>query len=71
MDTIEIQELIGRKIIEDIGLNNMSGFNLASKGDGIAHFSNIEVKEIILRNIADTPEDEDKIYDYLKGKYGL
>jgi hypothetical protein len=33
--------------------------------------SNIQVKEIILRNIADNADDETAIYSYLSAKYGI
>lgn len=49
----------------------MGGFTLGACGTGGVYFSNIQVKEIILRNVADTSDDEAAIYDYLKTKYSL
>jgi len=52
------------------GLSNMGGFTLGARGDDVS-WSNIEVKEIILRNVDDTDANETDIYNYLKNKYGL
>jgi hypothetical protein len=49
------------------GASNMSGFVLGLNPDVI--FSNIQVKEIICRNVADTAQDEQEIYAYLQDKY--
>jgi hypothetical protein len=35
------------------------------------NFTNIEVKEIILRAGSDTPATRTAIYNYLKGRYSL
>ena len=53
------------------GTQAMGGFTLASRGDGAGLYPNIQVKEIILRKIADSAGDEVDIYNYLKTKYGL
>lgn len=55
----------------DFGANDMDGFTLGSNGDGTSFYSNIEVKEIIIRNVADTAPNEQTIYDYLESKYSL
>ena len=57
-------------ITGDFGSGDMSGFTLAGTGTGDAG-ANIEVKEVILRNIADTAPNEQIIYDYLSNKYGI
>jgi len=54
------------------GTNNMNGFTLS--GMGQSHWSNLSiqnVKEIILRKVVDTTENETIIYNYLKNKYNL
>ncbi len=53
------------------GANNMDGFSLGARGDGGANWSNIEVKETILRNIADTAPNQTIIYNYLANKYSI
>lgn len=55
----------------NFGANNMAGFTIGSRGDGAGGYTNIQVKEIILRNIADTAESEGQIYNYLSNKYGI
>jgi len=57
-------------ITGDFGSANMSGFTLGRRGQS-TRFSNIEVKEIIIRKTADTEPDETAIYNYLKNKYSL
>lgn len=55
----------------DSGITNMDGFRVgASNSDG-GGAANMEVKEIILRNVSDSPSDEESIYNYLKRKYML
>jgi len=49
----------------------MGGFVLGVTGDGSSGPSNIQVKEIIIRNVADNKTDELIIYNYLIGKYAL
>ncbi len=53
------------------GDRDSGGFTLGVGGNIISGFSNIEVKEIILRKVADSESDETVIYNYLKNKYGL
>ena len=55
----------------NFGANNMGGFTLGALGNGTQGYTNIQVKEIILRKIADSSGDETDIYDYLKSKYSL
>jgi hypothetical protein len=52
------------------GTGNMGGFTLGSRAVGL-YYSNIHVKEIIIRKIADTSGDETAIYNYLAAKYGI
>ena len=52
----------------NFGANNMGGFTLASKGTPAGVWANIQIKEIILRNIDDTDADEQAIYNYLESK---
>ena len=54
----------------NFGASNMGGFNLGQRGSG-SSFSNIEVKEVIIRKIADTSPNEAEIYAYLSSKYGI
>lgn len=53
------------------GSVNMEGFTLGAFGGGSARWSNIQVKEVILRKVADTTQDEQDIYDYLANKYSI
>lgn len=55
----------------DAGSANMGGFTLATLGSASAQFGNIQVKEIILRKVADGATDETAIYNYLSKKYGI
>ena len=52
--------------IGNFGINNMNGFTLGCSGNGVANFSNIEVKEIILRRTADNAAVQLQIYNYLR-----
>jgi len=53
-------------------LTTQNGFGLIlGASGGYSSHSNIEVKEVILRNIVDTPTNEAAIYNYLKIKYAL
>ncbi|HLD89528.1 MAG TPA: hypothetical protein VI911_00655 [Patescibacteria group bacterium] len=54
----------------NFGIRNMAGFTLGANGSG-TNYSNIEVKEIIMRRIADASGDETAIYNYLATKYGF
>jgi len=54
----------------DPGANNMDGFTLGADGTG-ARCSNIEVKEIILRNVVDDAATQAEIYNYLSKKYNI
>ena len=58
-------------ITGDVGTNNAGGFTLAKKGDSNSRFGNIEVKEIIIRKVADSVTNESLIYQYLSNKYGI
>lgn len=54
----------------DAGAVDLDGFTLASTGAGSA-FSHIEVKEVIIRNVADSDPNALIISNYLKSKYYL
>lgn len=51
-------------------LKSIDGFVLGSNEDA-GECSNIQVKEVILRKIADAAQDEQDIYDYLANKYSI
>ena len=53
------------------GSGNMAGFTLGNQGNHGGGYGNIQVKEVILRKVADNSTDEASIYSYLKSKYGL
>jgi len=57
-------------ITGNFGTSNGGGFTLAAQANG-SRFSNIEVKEVIIRKIADSASDEQEIYNYLSKKYGI
>ena len=65
----QINEVVA--VTEDAGTNNLGGFVLGRAGSGEYLYTNIQVKEIILRKVADSEENETAIYNYLKNKYGL
>ncbi len=56
---------------ENLGIKDSDGFTLGAYATEIANEANIEVKEFIIRKVADNPTDEAIIYNYLKDKYGL
>lgn len=58
-------------ITGSVGVGNMDGFVLGSNAAGNAQYGNILVKEIIIRTVVDSAENEALIYNYLKTKYGL
>jgi hypothetical protein len=58
-------------IAGDFGALDMGGITIGASGGGAANWANIEVKEVVARNIADTAPNEAIIYDYLKSKYSL
>lgn len=58
-------------ITGDFGAANLGGFILGSNAGGGVNHSNIQVKEIILRKVADSATDEQNIYNYLSKKYGI
>ena len=53
------------------GTNNMGGFTLGKIGTAALYYGNIQVKEIIIRKVSDTSDDEATLYNYLKSKYSL
>lgn len=60
----------GAKSIGDVGSASMGGFTLGANGLN-QQWSNIQVKETILRKVADTTQDEQVIYNYLAKKYSI
>ncbi len=58
-------------IVGGVGAANMGGFTLGSIGAGTGSWTNIEVKEIILRNVVDGAVDQAAIYDYMISHNGL
>jgi hypothetical protein len=60
----------GAPNIGQTGANNMNNFTLGSSAIA-ADFTNIEVKEIILRRSADNATNRLQIYNYLKNANGL
>lgn len=54
----------------DGGSNNMGGFTLGAHG-GDTNWSNIEVKEVVVRDSADTAAEQLSVYNYLADKYGF
>ena len=54
----------------NFGALDMGGFTLGANA-GSSNWGNIQVKEIILRKIADTAQGEQDIYDYLAAKYSI
>jgi hypothetical protein len=58
-------------ITGNAGAGNAGGFTLARYGNAALYYGHIEVKEIILRNVADSVGNEALIYAYLKNKYSL
>jgi hypothetical protein len=58
-------------ITGDFGANNLGGFTLGARATGASQFSDIEVKEIIIRKVADTTQNETTIYNYLANKYSI
>jgi len=58
-------------IAENLGTANMGGFTLGKYGTGDVAFAHMQVKEIILRKVADGAVDEQNIYNYLANKYEI
>ncbi len=59
-------------ITGNFGASNPGGFTLASSGAlGNQTPCKMEVKEVIIRKVADDSPDESIIYNYLKNKYSL
>jgi hypothetical protein len=57
--------------IGDLGAFDMGGFTLGRIGGSDTGWGNIEVKEIIIRKVADSAQDEQDIYDYLANKHNI
>lgn len=55
----------------DLGANNMGAITLATRGDALANFGHICIKEAIFRKVADGSTDETNIYNYLARKYNI
>jgi hypothetical protein len=68
----KIQVNASAAVTGDFGAGNAGGFTLGARPQGTPdRFGNIQVKEIVLRNVVDSAPDEAAIYAYLKAKYGL
>lgn len=68
----KIQHNANAAVTGNFGAGTMAGFSLGTTVDGNAGYcANIEVKEIIIRNVADAEATETAIYNYLKAKYSL
>ena len=52
-----------------LGSADADGFIIGRRTGSDANYSNIEVKEIIIRKVADISQDEQEIYNYLDNKY--
>ena len=50
---------------------DMDGLTLGAIGGGGGNWANVQIKEIIIRNILEDSADEIEIYNYLKNKYRL
>ena len=59
------------QITGDFGANDLGGFVLGADGNLASRFTHMEVKEVIVRNVADSAQDEGTIYNYLSSKYGI
>ena len=66
--TFQINETT--QITGNFGASSMGGFSLGARQDGVSP-SHIEVKEVIIRNVADSAQDEGTIYNYLADKYSI
>ena len=66
-----LQINLSAAIVGNFGASNSGGFTLGSIANGGAGYSNIEVKEIILRRSADNAATQLQIYNYLKNVNGL
>ena len=62
---------ISNTIKASAGTISMGGITLGARGAGTANYANIQVKEVIYRNVVDSVKDEMSIYMYLKNKYSL
>lgn len=60
----------GTPVTGNFGAANLNGFTLG-RGGTSGGTSNIEVKEIIIRKVADSASDETAIYNYLANKYSI
>lgn len=54
-----------------VGINDMNGFTLATRGDTDNNFANIEVAEILVYSAAHTPYEIEKILKYLVYKLDI
>lgn len=53
-----------------VGASNMGGFTLGKPGTTNAQYGNIQVKEVIIRNVADSAATQAQIQAYLKALHG-
>ena len=54
-----------------VGITYPNGFRIGNSHVDSTRHSNIVLKEIIIRNVTDTTQNESTIYNYLKTKYNL
>jgi len=67
--SFQINTVDAHTTTDDYG--DMEGFIIGARGAGADAWSNIEVKEIIIRKITDTAPNQTLIYDYLNNKHSL
>ena len=58
-------------LVMNPGFLDMDGLTLGSRALGDTFFAHCEIKEVILRKIADTAPSEAEIYAYLASKYSI
>lgn len=59
------------KVAANLGTANFNGFTLGANGNGTAAWSNIQVKEVIVRKVSDNADTHLAIATYLKNKYSV
>jgi len=59
------------KLVASIGTNNLGGFTIGARGDGLSAFSHCQYKKIVLRDVAESAELDYQIHYHLRRKYGL
>ena len=67
--TFQIDETA--RLTGDYGTADANGFTLGAAATGLLRWTNIEVKEVILRKAIDDAATQTQIYNYLKNTHGL